>query len=158
MPTQDASSLLQRIAHGLACALLAGSCASAPEAGASAGDSPQQAIARVIAIDDAAGAARNQGTLTQPAATVVRAYAAELRAIDLSQTPDDFQRAWTAHIAAWEALLPYLEQHAALRGEMHELFAGLLADSSPGAAGFKPLHDAVWETWADVEQAIAAQR
>lgn len=140
--------------HGAAwiLALLLCGCASTGEPDATL--SQREAIAHVIAVDEAAGAARNQGTLTQAAASVVRAYADALREIDLEQTPPDFRAAWIAHIEAWEAMLPYLQQHDALRGEMHELFDRLLSESNPSAADFKRLHDEVWSTWADVEQAM----
>ena len=115
------------------------------------------AMEQVLAQDAQAGAARNRAPKQQPLAEVVRVYVVELRAFDLSRTPADFQSAWLAHAAAWEALLPYLQQHAEMRGEMHALFDWLLSESNPSAAEFERLHAQIWSTWAQIETAVERQ-
>jgi hypothetical protein len=105
-------------------------------------------------VDAQAGAARNRGTLAQPAAVVVGEYTAALRAIDLRGTPQRFRQAWLAHIQAWEATIPYLRGHADERGEMHALFDRWLSSGAPSDAQFKSLHDKIRSSWAQVESAM----
>jgi hypothetical protein len=115
---------------------------------------PREAMAAVIAADRVAGAARDAATRTQPAASVVRAYADALRAMDLAATPPEFAVAWLAHAQAWEAMAVPLSFHPAERGEMHQPFERLRDPATRGAAEFTTALDRVWATWSPIESLL----
>lgn len=112
-----------------------------------------EAMRRVLVRDAVLGRERNHASETMPAARAVRDYVEALRALDLTGTPPAFRRALEAHVDAWEALVPYLEQHPDRRGEMHALFEELTGEDNPTAAEFSGLVDRVATTWDEVEAA-----
>jgi hypothetical protein len=76
--------------------------------------------------------------------------------LDLAACPGGFAAALRRHRDAWAEMVPYLEGFADERGEMHDVFDRLGADSNPTRARFDELLAVVWSTWAEVEAAAAA--
>lgn len=107
---------------------------------------------KAIALDDSLGRVRNHACERLPLGATIRAYVAGMETINFTDCPPDFSDGFRQHIAAWNALLPFADQHPALRGEMHALFKQL--ESGPDGAAFKAAVQKVWDTWALVEASM----
>ena len=108
-------------------------------------------IDRVLAIDDSLGAIRNQASHNIPLGHVVRVYVRDLERVDFDACPEEFTLSYKEHVKAWKDMLPVLDKHDDLRGEMHDLFDQL--EKGPGATKFRVRLDAIWSTWDKVEKA-----
>ena len=114
----------------------------------------EQAIRSVLARDELIGKERNLNPHRMSLAESVRQYVEGMEAIDTSDCPDDFTRAFRRHQAAWVDLEQPLEQYGDLRGEMHDLFDIIEGPDNPGAEDFKPLVANIWSTWEEVQASL----
>ncbi len=114
--------------------------------------SPQKAIEKVIAQDETLGGIRNHACETIPLAITIQQYADGLGEIDFSNCPEEFTKAFARHRDAWVQMIPFVEKYPDLRGEMHDLFDQF--EKGDEADIFKPLLKAIWDTWAEVEEAM----
>lgn len=115
-------------------------------------DRAKSCIESVIAKDDSLGAVRNHACEKIPLAATIAQYADGMEKLDFSACPEDFKLAFSNHIAAWRNMIPIVEKHPGLRGEMHDLFEEL--ENGEDAETFKPLMKAIWDTWGAVELAM----
>ncbi|MBP6812978.1 MAG: sulfurtransferase [Saprospiraceae bacterium] len=110
-------------------------------------------MARVIALDDSLGKARNHACERLDLSETIRQYAKGLSKINYKSCPAAFANAFKKHREAWLALIPVTDQYSALRGEMHDLFKKI--ESGKDGKQFKALVKTVWDTWAEIETAMA---
>ncbi|MBK8966699.1 MAG: hypothetical protein R3D58_16195 [Saprospiraceae bacterium] len=116
---------------------------------------PEACIQHLIALDDSLGRIRNHACETISLAQTIRNYTDGINKHDFRGCPPDFTKAFTRHLQAWNDMIPFVEKHAGLRGEMHVLFEQL--EKGPDAATFIPLLRNIWDTWAAVEAAMKQQ-
>ena len=107
-------------------------------------------IERVLAVDDSLGGIRNDATNNIPMGHVVRVYVRDLERIDFTDCPEKFTANFNEHIEAWKQIVPILDKHDDLRGEMHDLFDQL--EKNEDAALFRERLAAIWSTWDKVEK------
>ena len=108
-------------------------------------------VAYVLAQDDSLGAIRNHACETISLAETIRNYTDGLEHINYNGCPAEFKEAFKAHWEAWRQMIPLVEKYPNLRGEMHDLFDVL--EEGEHADEFKPLLQAIWDTWGEVEKA-----
>ena len=109
-------------------------------------------ISVIIAQDDSLGIVRNHACETISLAETIKNYTDALAALDYSDCPDAFTKAFAWHRQAWVDIIPFAQNYSDLRGEMHDLFDQL--EKGPDAATIKPLVDKIWSTWREVEKAM----
>jgi hypothetical protein len=112
------------------------------------------AMQRVLRADEEAAARRDEAPRGAPVAEAVRAYVAELDALDYGGCPSDFVAAFRSHRDAWAGMGEHLAPFTGPRGEMHAVFDRLGAEGQPGAAEFQRRLDAIWSTWGAVEASL----
>jgi hypothetical protein len=113
------------------------------------------AIYDVLAIDSELGIIRNSATETKPLAIAIREYVAALDSLDFSACPEDFTEAFRYHRNAWEESIPFFEEFADLRGEMHELFDQIRSRDVETRDALERAEVPIWDSWREVE-AVAA--
>lgn len=107
---------------------------------------------RVIKIDDSLGKKRNNDCKTSSLSATIVNYTNGMKNIDFSGCPEDFKTAFRSHISAWDSMMKVTDNHDGLRGEMHDLFDTI--ERTKDSLHFKTYLDAIWATWANVEEAI----
>ncbi len=112
----------------------------------------KECIKKVIALDDSLGTVRNHACETISLSETIQKYVQGMEAINYNNCPEAFSTAFKKHREAWTAMLSITDQYPDLRGEMHDLFDGI--EKGKDAAIFKPLLKAIWDTWAEVENAM----
>lgn len=108
-------------------------------------------IRKVLEQDTRLGTVRNNASRTGPIALAVEDYVAGLDALDLEYCPEDFRLALRRHRDAWYESVAFLEQHAELRGELHDVFDAIRAKGEKPREGLERVEAGIWETWAGVE-------
>ena len=106
----------------------------------------------IIAADDSLGSIRNHACEEIPLSQTINDYVAGLGSLDYGGCPEDFRQAFHNHLTAWGEMETFTEQFSDLRGEMHDVFDEIEAGEEKDT--FKPLLDAIWSTWAEVETAM----
>jgi len=144
-----AASLATTLVAVILCALLLATC-KGPKSLPT--PSPDACIRHIIALDDSLGRIRNHACESISLAATIRNYAAGINKHDFRGCPPDFTKAFGRHRQAWLDMVPFVEKHSGLRGEMHVLFEQL--EKGPDAATFNPLLRNIWDTWAEVEAAM----
>ena len=114
--------------------------------------SGQTCIEKIIALDDSLGTIRNHACKTISLSETIKQYTAGMNQFDFQTCPEAFTVAFKKHIAAWTDMLVVTNQYPELRGEMHDLFDQL--EVGEQAELFKSLLKSIWDTWAEVEQAM----
>ena len=115
-----------------------------------------EAIRVVIEQDNWLGTVRNHAPENAPIARAVEAYVAGLDALDLEHCPPDFRLALRRHRNAWHDSIAFFEQHAELRGELHDVFDAIRAKGGTPRSGLEAVEAGIWGTWAEVEEAMNA--
>lgn len=109
-------------------------------------------IEKIFNRDSALGDIRNQASENISLSEAIANYTKELDALDYSNCPGEFVSAFREHIAAWNEVIRVTDNHASLRGEMHDLFGKL--EKSQDSTEFKGLLKRVWDTWQAVEESV----
>ena len=78
-----------------------------------------------------------------------------LSQLDYNACPEAFTTAFEKHIKAWIATIPVLDKYPDLRGEMHDVFD--IIEAGEHQDTFKALVKAIWDSWAEVEEAMKQQ-
>lgn len=115
-----------------------------------------EAIRSVMEQDTQLGTTRNHASENAPIARAVEEYVAGLDALDLEHCPQDFRLALRRHRDAWHDSIAFFEQHAELRGELHDVFDAIRAQGETARSGLEAVEAAIFGTWAEVEQAVNA--
>lgn len=109
------------------------------------------AIKKVLELDNRIGNAGDNAIAKGGGLrSTSQAMVDEMRKIDLTKCPPDFQRAYMKHIYAWEQLPPYLSKYEGFSGGLYALFEGLSGIHDGNAEGGR-LYGAIKETYHEVE-------
>ncbi len=111
---------------------------------------PSTCIQQVIAIDDSLGNIRNHACEKISLSQTIKNYSNALSKIDFSGCPTDFSESFHNHIRAWDDIIDVTNNHAHLRGEMHDLFDQI--KESKDSTLFNSKVKSIWDTWADIEK------
>jgi hypothetical protein len=113
---------------------------------------------RILQIDAVLAKQRDLLSQEMSLAQAVKAYLVGLEAIDFSGCSQAFTAAFQRHRDAWEAAIPFLEQHASLRGEMHQLFEQIGQVDEANHEELARHTQAIMGSWAEVEAAADIAR
>jgi len=109
-------------------------------------------MTRVISTDDSLGLIRNFQSEKTSLSVSIGQYVAEISTLDLSECPEEFRKAFTDHVLAWQEILAVTDRYGSLRGEMHDLFE--MIETGKDSVVFGDKQRRIWETWAEVESAM----
>lgn len=109
-------------------------------------------IDRFLKADDSLGKIRNHACETISLSETILQYENALRKTDYKSCSPSFETAIDKHLDAWHEIVKVTDRYPDLRGEMHDLFSKL--ENGKDSTLFKPLLDAIWDTWAGVEKFI----
>lgn len=112
----------------------------------------KQCMTRVISTDDSLGLIRNFQSEKTSLSVSIGQYVAEISTLDLSECPEEFRKAFTDHVLAWQEILAVTDRYGSLRGEMHDLFE--MIETGKDSVVFGDKQRRIWETWAEVESAM----
>lgn len=113
----------------------------------------QACIEHIIAMDDSLGKVRNHACETISLSQTIVDYVQGMNDLDFGSCPKEFTQAFTNHKNAWLRTLKVTDGYPDLRGEMHDLFDAI--EAGPDSSDFKPLVKSIWDTWGEVEAAMA---
>ena len=108
-------------------------------------------VERVLTADEELSQVRNHTSENGSLSDAIKSYIDALSKLNFKGCPDEFTAAFEKHRLAWSATLPIIEKHSDLRGEMHTLFDKI--ESGDDGDKFKPLKQAIFDTWAEIESA-----
>ncbi|HXV76571.1 MAG TPA: hypothetical protein VD788_09645 [Candidatus Polarisedimenticolaceae bacterium] len=131
----------------------AGCAGSETPDGAPAAAAAADCVERVLRQDGELAAVRNHAPKQMPLADAVGNYVAGLAGLDFSGCPAGFTDAFARHRSAWFDAVEFLGSYDTMRGEMHDLFEQIRAESPDAAARLSAHEQAIWSTWAEVESA-----
>lgn len=106
----------------------------------------------VIAIDAKLGKIRNHSCEKISLSETISNYVNELNKISFDDCPKAFDQAFKSHINAWLEMIPVTDNYPNLRGELHDLFDKI--EAGKDKVLFKKRLDAIWKTWADIEETM----
>ena len=107
-------------------------------------------IEQIMEQDSVLGNIRNHSSEMGSLSDAITDYTQDLEALDYSQCPEAFTKAFQQHIDAWKKVTLITDKYPALRGELHDIFSEL--EKSKDSVEFKALVKEVWDTWALVEE------
>ncbi|MCB0716277.1 MAG: hypothetical protein KDC06_09700 [Chitinophagaceae bacterium] len=105
----------------------------------------------IMQQDDSLGAVRNHACKKISLSRAISQYVNAIEQLDFSRCPEEFSLAFQKHINAWKEMIKLTDQFPHLRGEMHTLFTTIA--ETKAKEKFAPLLKAIWDTWAEVENA-----
>ena len=118
----------------------------------SAANVEKSCMEKIIEEDNTLGTTRNHACEKTTLAETIVNYANALEQLDYGDCPKAFSQAFARHIQAWRDMIPLVEKYPDMRGEMHDLFDEI--EKGKDAETFKPLLKAIWDTWAEIEDAM----
>ena len=109
-------------------------------------------ITFIIEEDNVLGELRNKAPLDIPLHKAIKQYAEALYNLDYTECPEEFTKAFLAHVADWESLIPIAKKYPDKRGEMHDVFDEL-RETEDGEA-FEQRINEIRASWKIVEKFV----
>ncbi|MCA0153757.1 hypothetical protein [Winogradskyella vincentii] len=100
--------------------------------------------------DSIFGNIRNHASEKASLSDAINNYAKNLKSLDFSNCPEDFELAFHKHIEAWLDFRKVSDKYPSLRGELHDIFSTI--EKSRDSIEFKSRLNDILETWHSVEQ------
>ena len=107
---------------------------------------------KVLEKDSALGKIRNHQCEEISLSETIRNYVGALKELNFEECPTAFKQSFQLHMDAWTAMTEVTDEYSKLRGEMHDLFDLIKLEDSTGQ--FTKRLDAIWATWAEVENSM----
>ncbi len=107
-------------------------------------------VKHIFEKDSIFGDIRNHASEKASLSDAINNYAKNLKSLDFSNCPEDFELAFHKHIDAWLDFRNLSDKYPSLRGELHDIFSTI--EKSKDSIEFKSRLNEIFETWNVVEQ------
>lgn len=107
-------------------------------------------VKRIFEKDSIFGDIRNHASEKISLSEAITNYSKNLKSLDFSHCPEEFESAFNKHIDAWLDFRKVSDKHAVLRGELHDIFT--VIEKSEDSTEFKSKLNQILETWKIVEE------
>jgi hypothetical protein len=105
---------------------------------------------KVFEKDSIFGNIRNHASETMPISKAITNYSVNLKSLDYSHCPEEFESAFQKHIEAWLNFREVSDKYPSLRGELHDIFS--IIEKGKDSTEFRSRLKQILETWKMVKQ------
>ncbi len=107
-------------------------------------------IAQIFEQDSIFGHIRNYDSEKVSLSQAITNYAKNLKSLDFSDCPKEFELAFSNHVDAWLDFRKVSDKYTSPRGELHDIFS--IIEKSKDSTEFKSRLAQIIETWKTVEE------
>ncbi|WP_108840677.1 hypothetical protein [Aquimarina sp. Aq78] len=107
-------------------------------------------VKQIFEKDSIFGNIRNHASEKTSLTEVINDYSKNLKSLDYSHCPEEFESAFSKHIDAWLDFRKISDKYPLLRGELHDIFA--VIEKSKDSTEFKSRLNQILETWKIVKE------
>jgi len=107
-------------------------------------------VKQIFEQDSIFGDIRNHASEKISLSEAINNYSKNLKSLDYSHCPEEFESAFHKHIDAWLDFIKVSDKYPLLRGELHDIFA--IIEKSEDSTEFKSRLNQILETWKLIEE------
>ncbi|MBC8756378.1 hypothetical protein H2O64_17010 [Kordia sp. YSTF-M3] len=107
-------------------------------------------VKQIFEKDSIFGNIRNHASENISLSETINNYSKNLKSLDFSHCPKEFESAYQKHIDAWLDFRKVSDKYPLLRGELHDIFA--IIEKSEDSTEFKSRLNQILETWKIVKE------